>query len=34
MSQEMVLVNRKEIRAIIEEVEDRLDELEIFHQQI
>jgi hypothetical protein len=29
MSQEMVLVNRKEIRAIIEEIEDRLDELEI-----
>ena len=29
MSQDMVLVNRKEIRAIIEEIEDRLDELEI-----
>ncbi len=29
MSQEMVLVNRKEIRAIVEEIEDRLDELEI-----
>ncbi len=29
MSQEMVLVDRKEIRAIVEEIEDRLDELEI-----
>ncbi len=29
MSQDMVLVKRKEIRAIIEEIEDRLDELEI-----
>jgi prephenate dehydrogenase len=29
MSQDMVLVNREEIRAIIEEIEDRLDELEI-----
>ncbi len=29
MSQEMVLVNRKEIRAIVAEIEDRLDELEI-----
>ena len=29
MSQDMVLVNRKEIRALIEEIEDRLDELAI-----
>jgi hypothetical protein len=29
MSQEMVLVDRKEIRVIVEEIEDRLDELEI-----
>ena len=29
MSQDMVWVNRKEIRALIEEIEDRLDELEI-----
>ena len=29
MFQDMVLVNGKEIRAIIEEIEDRLDELEL-----
>lgn len=29
MPQDMVLVNRREIRAIIEEIEDRLDELEL-----
>ena len=29
MSEDMVLVNRKEIRALIEEIGDRLDELEL-----
>ncbi|NQE44609.1 hypothetical protein C5S31_01130 [ANME-1 cluster archaeon GoMg2] len=29
MTQDMVLVNRKEIRILIEEIEDRLDELAI-----
>ena len=29
MTQDMVLVNRKEIKTLIEEIEDRLDELAI-----
>lgn len=29
MSQDIVLANRKEIRALIEEIEDKLDELKL-----